>query len=101
MRSRSRPLVAKHRAALADNSRQGALSAHDGVDILVRGRSFVAELVGEAVIEPNAVELALQVIDPDSVPRFRAAPTSAGAVGAGAERFVVAAADNVIGRRSH
>ena len=49
--------VAEQRLQAAHDARQLVLRAHDGADVLVRRRRFVAQLLGAAMIEPDAVEL--------------------------------------------
>src|SRR4051812_46629340 len=54
----SHTLVVQYRTQYARHLHKIPLRAKDGLDVFVRGRSFVAQPVGKTVVVPDAVHLA-------------------------------------------
>src|ERR1044071_599445 len=94
--ARSGALVAQARPDAADDAREVRLGAHDRVEVLVGGRGFVAQGVGEAMIEPDGAELGRDCARRDFSASFGAAEAAARAVRAGGEGGGEASARDVI-----
>src|SRR5687768_16174461 len=57
----SRALVRQHRPERADDADEVALGSHDGADVLVRRRRLLAQAGHGAGVEPDAVQLPVQL----------------------------------------
>src|SRR5258706_10335125 len=97
----SHTLVVQYRTQHAPYFYEIPLRTKDGFDVLVCGRSFVAQPFGETVVVPDAIHLAPQLAFSHSCPRGSSTQRAASTMRAGAEGRFVPSAFNVEARVAH
>src|SRR5438270_10704266 len=97
----SHTLVVQYWTQHARHLHKIPLRTKDGLDVFVRGRSFVAQPVGETVVVPDVAHLAAQLAFGHLRPRRGPTQRAASTMRAGTEGRFVPSAFNVEARVAH